>query len=77
MKSYELIIATQQPICGGKSPKNYDFSEIETDDPVEYVRQKEEGSDAEIESHVNPDGEIVVEVNDDERHIQYRFSEIK
>ena len=36
MKSYELIVERQQPPCGGKQTKLYDFRNVEIDDPVAY-----------------------------------------
>lgn len=41
MKRYELIITRTQPPCGGKAPKVFDFLNVETDEPIAYVRKKE------------------------------------
>lgn len=73
MKSYELIIETRQPPCGGKPPKVYQFLEIETDDPVSYVRQQEAG--AALEVSADGAGDTVVEVRDGQRRLTYRFTE--
>lgn len=43
VKSYESIVERQQPPCGGKQTKLYDFRNVETDDPVLYVREHEPG----------------------------------
>ncbi len=74
MKKYELIIETKQPACGGKAPQVYDFKEIETDDPREYVQAQEPGLETEL--HTLPNGELVIEVNKDAHQVQYHFTEI-
>ena len=62
MKSYELIIERRQPPCGGKPTKLYDFQNVETDDPVAYVRQYEPGlsQDADLEVHYAQDGTVSI-----------------
>jgi len=73
MKSYELIIETRQPSCGGKPPKVYQFLDIQTDDPETYVRQRE--PDAELEITAGTDGSLTVEARKGVRQVSYQFTE--
>lgn len=74
MKEYELIIETTQPPCGGKPPRLYDFREIETDDPIAYVKAIEKDSNLTVS--VEGDGSITVIAEKDKHHVEYKFSEI-
>lgn len=74
MKSYEVIVETHQPPCGGKLPKTFDYREIETDDPAAYVRQQERGLDP--IATTAPNGELLFEITKDARHVIYRFTEV-
>jgi len=41
MARYELIIERKQPTCGGRAPTTSEVRMVETNDPMEYVRQQE------------------------------------
>jgi hypothetical protein len=63
IKSYELITERHQPPCSGK-PILHDFSEIQTEDPVSYVKTHTKNARLEID---NADGDpitIVAEEGD-------------
>ncbi|MEA4964228.1 MAG: hypothetical protein VB055_00175 [Oscillospiraceae bacterium] len=74
MKEYELIVETTQPSCGGKLPKAVDYREIETDDPVAYVRQQENGLEPSVTT--SPNGDLVLEISAGARQVCYRFTEV-
>ena len=77
MKSYELIIERQQPPCGGKQTKSYDFRNVETDDPVSYVCEHEPGlsEDMELEVDRSQDGVVCVCFTSGIQPVKYEFSE--
>ena len=77
MKSYELIIERRQPPCGGKPTKLHDFQNVETDDPVAYVRQHEPGlsQDAELEIHRTQDGTVCICFTSGIHPGKYEFTE--
>ncbi|MDD3340086.1 MAG: hypothetical protein PHS82_14665 [Lachnospiraceae bacterium] len=74
MKEYELIVEKTQPSCGGKSPRTYDFYEIETDDVVAYAKKREGKEVQEVFTTV--DGVQVVEFVSGASTIQYQFTAI-
>lgn len=78
MKNYELIIERQQPPCGGKQTKLYDFRNVETDDPVSYVREHEPGlpEDMELEVDRSQDGVVCVYFTSGIQPVKYEFSEV-
>ncbi len=78
MKSYELIIERQQPPCGGKQTKLYDFRNVETDDPVSYVRNHEPElpKDMELEVDRSQDGVVSVYFTSGIQPVKYEFSEV-
>ena len=41
MKTYEMVFEEKQPTCGGKSPVNTSISMVTIEDPLEYVKAKE------------------------------------
>ena len=60
MKEYELIIESYNP-CGGREHGKKELMEIETDDPVAFVKGHAQVTEVEV---VNDDGdEILIEVN--------------
>lgn len=72
MKSYELITEKHQPPCSGR-PVIHDFSEIETNDPVDYVKKHTKNAMIEIDSS----GEaIVIMAEEGEYRTKFVFSEI-
>ncbi len=72
MKEYELCIETMNP-CGGKEYAQRDFREVETDDPVAYVKANAPLPVLEV-SEV--DGSIVVTTGDGFGYItRYIFTE--
>lgn len=73
MKEYELIIESYNP-CGGREHGKKDLMEIETDDPVAFVKGHAQVTEVEV---VNDDGdEILVEVNQYGYIKRYMFTEI-
>ncbi len=78
MKSYELIIERQQPPCGGKPTRLYDFRNVETDDPVAYVRahEPELPKDAELEIDRLGDDVVCVRFTSGIQPVKYEFTEI-
>ncbi len=77
MKSYELVIERQQPPCGGKPTKLYDFQTVETDDPVGYVRAHEPGlpEDAQLEVEQAQDGTVSIRFTSGIQPVKYEFTE--
>lgn len=73
MKNYEVILERSQPTCGGKSPKDVKVLNVATEDPVAYVKAQEKTEQVEVT--VNPDGEIVVQVELGARRVKYSFTE--
>jgi hypothetical protein len=72
MKEYELCIETMNP-CGGKEYAQRDFKEVETDDPVAYVKANAPLPVLEV-SEV--DGSVVVTTGDGFGYItRYIFTE--
>lgn len=63
MANYELIIETHQPNCSGK-PLLYDFSEIETDDPVTYVKAHTKNAVLDVDKGAGGSMTIVAEEGD-------------
>ena len=75
MKHYELIIEENQPTCGGRTPIKSRILEVDTDDPVAYVKAAEKNDEVEI--GYEKDGSIVIRVQrDDYRYwVKYIFTE--
>ena len=75
MKHYELIIEENQPTCGGRTPTKSRILEVDTDDPVEYVKAAEKTDEVEVQTEA--DGSLVVRVQRDEYRywVKYIFSE--
>ncbi len=72
MKEYELCIETMNP-CGGKEYAQRDFKEVETDDPVAYVKANAPLPILEV---AEVDGDIVVTTGDGFGYItKYIFTE--
>ena len=72
MKEYELCIETMTP-CGGKEYAQRDFREVETDDPVAYVKANAPLPVLEVSE---ADGSIVVTTGDGFGYItRYIFTE--
>lgn len=78
MKCYELIVERQQPPCGGKQTKLYDFRNVETDNPVVYVREHEPGltQDMELDIDRSRDGVVCVCFTSGIQPVKYEFTEI-
>jgi len=73
MKEYELIIESYNP-CGGREHGKKDLMEIETDDPVAFVKGHAQVTEVEV---INDDeDEILVEVNQYGYVKRYMFTEI-
>jgi hypothetical protein len=72
MKSYELITEKHQPPCSGK-PVLHDFSEIETNDPVEYVKCHTKNATLDIDTEGNS---TVIVAEEGDYRTKFVFSEI-
>jgi len=76
MKRYELMIERQQPPCGGRQPKLYDFQNVETDDPVAYVRAHEPGLPENAELEIDrSEGVVCVRFTSGIQPVIYEFTE--
>jgi len=77
MKSYELIVERQQPPCGGKPTRLLDFQNVETDDPVAYVREHEPElpDDMELEIDRTQDGVVRILFTSGIQPVKYEFTE--
>lgn len=73
-KSYEVMIETSQPPCGGKHPRLYEFLDIETDDPEAFVQEREPGVELEMSVDSNS-GEITVLAISGKHNVRYVFTE--
>ena len=75
MKHYELIIEEKQPTCGGRTPTKTRILEVDTDDPIAYVKNAERTDEVEIEKET--DGEIIIRVQRGEYGywVKYGFTE--
>ncbi len=73
MKEYELIIESYNP-CGGREHGKKELMEIETADPVAYVKGHAQVTEVEVVSE--DDGEILIEVNQYGYVKRYTFTEI-
>ncbi len=73
MKNYEVIMERSQPTCGGQSPKDVKVLNVETDDPVAYVKAQEKTEQVEVTE--KPDGEVVIQVELGARRVKYTFTE--
>lgn len=76
MKNYELIIERRQPPCGGKQTKLYDFQNVETDDPVAYVRAHEQDVSDDMEVDRSKDGVVCIQFTRGIQPVRYEFTEI-
>lgn len=74
MKEYEVIIVDMTP-CGGEKYANREVREVETNDPVEWVRTH--GRHANIlDTGKNAAGDLVITTGDGHGYItRYTFSE--
>ncbi len=73
MKEYELIIESYNP-CGGREHGKKELMEIETADPVAYVKSHAQVTEVEV---INDDeDEILIEVNQYGYVKRYMFTEI-
>ena len=59
MKEYELVHEIQN-LCRNNQMRDIFFKEVETDDPVSYVRQMLQGKAVELTSDTRADGGITV-----------------
>ena len=73
MKNYELITERHQPNCSGK-PILHEFSEVETDNPVDYVKAHTKNAKLEIDSDAN--NTIVIVAEEGDYRTKFVFSEI-
>lgn len=73
MKEYELIIESYNP-CGGREHGKKDLLEVETGDPVAYVKSHAQVTEVEVVSE--DENEILIEVNQYGYVKRYIFTEI-
>ena len=73
MKTYELIIESLQPSCGGKDPKTTKLLTVSTDDPLAYVRGLEPSGTLEVTT--SPSGDTVISLDSGLKHVKYTFTE--
>ncbi len=73
MKNYELIIEKHQPPCSGK-PVLHEFSEIQADDPISYVKAHTKNAKLEVDNS-NIESLVIIAEEGDYR-TKYVFSEI-
>lgn len=73
MKNYELITERHQPPCSGR-PTLHEFSEIETEDPVAYVKAHTKNAKLEIDTGIKNTTVIIAEEGD--YRTKFVFSEI-
>ncbi|MBQ8579814.1 MAG: hypothetical protein IJ448_03885 [Oscillospiraceae bacterium] len=59
MQEYELVREIPN-LCRNNQMRDVFFSEVETDDPVDYVRQFLKASDPELSVERRPDGGVTV-----------------
>ena len=59
MKRYEVVREIENN-CKRNQMRDVLFFEVETDDPVEWVRQEVKGKEVEISTETNSQGELTV-----------------
>ena len=73
MAIYDVLVESINP-CGGDKHSTKEFIEVETDDPVTYV--KENGQWEILETNENKDGDLVITTGDGNGYlVRYTFSE--
>ena len=74
---YEVVITHTQPTCGGKAPTRSEIRNIETADPVAYVRSQEKdiSESAEFEVERAGDGTVTVSFASGVERVRYEFTE--
>lgn len=75
MKQYELVREVQN-LCANNQMRDVFFDEVETDDPVAYVRQLLKDKCLELEADVTDPGRITVYVNASGVPQKFLFTEI-
>ena len=72
---YEVVITRTQPTCGGRAPTRSEIRNVETDDPVAYVRDWEKNlpRDAKLEVERADDGAVTVRFASGVERVQYEF----
>jgi hypothetical protein len=73
MKNYELIIEKHQPPCSGR-PTLHEIREIETEDPVSYV--KAHTKNARLEIDAGDGGATMIVAEEGDYRTKFVFSEI-
>ena len=71
MARYELTIERRQPTCGGRAPTACEVREVETDDPMAYVKSQEVGSEPKLMQDEN--GTILIRVECNGLWANYEF----
>ncbi len=59
MREYEVVREIQN-LCANNQMRDVFFDEVETDDPVAYVRGLIRGKDVTLESDTRPDGAMTI-----------------
>ena len=75
MAEYELVHEIQN-LCPNNQMRDIFFEEVETDDPVAYVRQRLKGKTVELTSEIRADGGMTVYVSCDGLTQKFVFTPI-
>ena len=75
MKEYEMVREITN-LCGNNQMRDVFFSEVETDDPVEYVRSFLKDDSAELTVDIPGEGKINVFANASGLYQKFLFTEI-
>ena len=75
MREYELVREIQN-LCRNNQMRDIFFDEIETDDPIEYVRQTLRGKDIELTADHGENGSMTVFVSCDGLTQKFVFTPI-
>ena len=73
MTTYELVIREHQPTCGGKEPMKATIQTVTIEDPVEYVKSLEQGSELEVSQA--EDGTLTISTTRNGYEVSYEFAE--
>ncbi len=72
---YEVIVTHQQPTCGGQAPVRSEIRYVDTEDPVEYVKQDQPDA-ADLRVYKPSDEQTIVEYTSGSgMFVKYDFSE--
>ena len=72
MKTYELIIERTQPPCGGNPPRTHEILNVQTDNLVAFVKNRE--PDVELEICEKDAYTTVISLTRGAQHVIYEFT---